>query len=637
MSGYTEEYIRQKLVEKLEATHVLSKRGDRGLVFCFCVSAALEVFCWRKMDTGTGLLWIVIVAAGMFLRATVSLHSYSGENRPPMYGDFEAQRHWQEITVNLPVGDWYRNTSENDLLYWGLDYPPLTAYHSYAVGLWARRWHNESFVALHTSRGISTDEHKQFMRNTVLLVDALLYLPAILYATCTIRKRLANNPTKSHREGEWHSAALAVLFPGQILIDNGHFQYNNVSLALCALAVVAIVEKRTLPGAVLFCLALNYKQMELYHALPFFFYLLRDCFTVMDNSLTLGNRLVRGVRKLIVLGATVLLTFIILWLPWLGSLDAVGQLVHRIFPVARGVFEDKVSNVWCVVNVFIKLRNVPNTTMALVCLLSTLLAVLPSGLHLLLQKTPSCRSFLYSLTVTALGFFLFSFQVHEKSILLATLPAILLLPLEPLFSCWFLQVATFSMMPLLHKDGLTGAFVGLTIINLMLIRAANEQTQGSQKSFDVLHLRGFLPKETANKSAGSALVALFYLSLLGQMVLLVAFLYLSPPTHLPFLYPLLISAYSCGHFVVFYLYFNYRQLVGTDDKDKPPSNKIMVDESDGCGGKFRVVVVSTQFQGKPLLARHRLVNAALEEELKTIHAFSQKTYTPEQWAGESGP
>lgn len=30
----------------------------------------------------------------------------------------------------------------------------------------------------------------------------------------------------------------------------------------------------------------------------------------------------------------------------------------------------------------------------------------------------------------------------------------------------------------------------------------------------------------------------------------------------------------------------------------------------------------------------RLVNNALAEELKTIHAFSQKTYTPEQWDAE---
>lgn len=24
-----------------------------------------------------------------------------------MYGDYEAQRHWQEVTYNLPVGQWY--------------------------------------------------------------------------------------------------------------------------------------------------------------------------------------------------------------------------------------------------------------------------------------------------------------------------------------------------------------------------------------------------------------------------------------------------------------------------------------------------------------------------------------------------
>lgn len=60
----------------------------------------------------------------------------------------------------------------------------------------------------------------------------------------------------------------------------------------------------------------------------------------------------------------------------------------------------------------------------------------------------------------------------------------------------------------------------------------------------------------------------------------------------------------------------------------------VVDESDGCGGKFSVIVVSEQFAGKTLLQRHRLVNAALADELKTIHAFSQKTFTPEQWATE---
>ena len=47
-----------------------------------------------------------------------------------MHGDFEAQRHWMEITIHLPISKWYTY----DLQYWGLDYPPLTAYHSWLLG-----------------------------------------------------------------------------------------------------------------------------------------------------------------------------------------------------------------------------------------------------------------------------------------------------------------------------------------------------------------------------------------------------------------------------------------------------------------------------------------------------------------------
>lgn len=57
----------------------------------------------------------------------------------------------------------------------------------------------------------------------------------------------------------------------------------------------------------------------------------------------------------------------------------------------------------------------------------------------------------------------------------------------------------------------------------------------------------------------------------------------------------------------------------------------VVDMSDGCGAKFQTVIVSSKFEGLPLLQRHRLVNKVLEEELKIIHAFQMKTLTPEQW------
>ena len=55
------------------------------------------------------------------------------------------------------------------------------------------------------------------------------------------------------------------------------------------------------------------------------------------------------------------------------------------------------------------------------------------------------------------------------------------------------------------------------------------------------------------------------------------------------------------------------------------------DVSGGCGQAFDVVIVSEQFEGKRTLQRHRLVNDCLKDEIASMHAFSQKTYTPKQF------
>ncbi|KAL3829396.1 hypothetical protein ACJIZ3_018198 [Penstemon smallii] len=63
-----------------------------------------------------------------------------------------------------------------------------------------------------------------------------------------------------------------------------------------------------------------------------------------------------------------------------------------------------------------------------------------------------------------------------------------------------------------------------------------------------------------------------------------------------------------------------------------PSHLDVVDTSGGCGASFTVEIVSEQFEGKRLLERHRMINAALAEEMKQIHALSiTKAVTPDQW------
>lgn len=60
----------------------------------------------------------------------------------------------------------------------------------------------------------------------------------------------------------------------------------------------------------------------------------------------------------------------------------------------------------------------------------------------------------------------------------------------------------------------------------------------------------------------------------------------------------------------------------------------VVDLSDGCGSKFDIIVVSSEFMGKTIIAQHRAVNKAIEEERKHIHAITVKTKTPESWQQE---
>jgi hypothetical protein len=70
------------------------------------------------------LLFLGLLSSAIAMRWIVARYPYSGKfkllllvrflfisinkgyNKPPMFGDFEAQRHWMELTVNLPINQW---------------------------------------------------------------------------------------------------------------------------------------------------------------------------------------------------------------------------------------------------------------------------------------------------------------------------------------------------------------------------------------------------------------------------------------------------------------------------------------------------------------------------------------------------
>src|SRR5699024_9822615 len=132
-----------------------------------------------------------------------------------------------------------------------------------------------------------------------------------------------------------------------ILIDHGHFQYNSVMLGFSLLAIDCLCHHRRLLASFFFVLSLGFKQMALYYSPAIFSYLLGNCVFPTVN-----------ITRLFSIGVVVVLTFGVMVAPFfaLGDVDQLRQMVIRIFPFARGLWEDKVANVWCAVNTFVKLK-----------------------------------------------------------------------------------------------------------------------------------------------------------------------------------------------------------------------------------------------------------------------------------------
>jgi len=244
-------------------------------------------------------------------------------------------------------------------------------------------------------------------------------------------------------------------------------QYNSVMLGLSIMAFANFLANRLLWGSLLFVLALNFKQMALYYAPAVFAYLLGLCISFPSSSSLVGSILSVNIDFLLLflLGITVISTFTIMIFPFAifhgteyTSLQQLAQIVHRVFPFARGLWEDKVANFWCATNIVFKYRERFSTpTLQTISLVLTLLSIIPFCLLLFLR--PQKRLLPWGVAGCAWGFFLFSFQVHEKSVLLPSVVTTLVLAGgmdRDLLSWigWLNNVVMFSMWPLLYREGL---------------------------------------------------------------------------------------------------------------------------------------------------------------------------------------
>ena len=334
---------------------------------------------------------------------------------------------------------------------------------------------------------------KVYMRATVIISEYITYVPA----TIILSRRLA----RLRGVSKWESsiALVAILMqPATILIDHGHFQYNTVMLGLVLASLSCMLSDHPIWACTFFVAALCYKQMALYFAPAIFAYLLGVCllpklhvgrfvgialitllsFALIFAPLELGALYDthHGISGPLSTSNRQVNPLFALTLPYIDErsmlytiLLQLSQTVHRIFPFARGLFEDKVANMWCAIHTIHKLHTYPIPLLQRVSLFATITSILPACM--IISLFPRKDLLPWALASSAWGFFLCSFQVHEKSDLLPLLPMTILLAgdggLGVAMRAWIglaNMLGAWTLFPLLKRDELRVPYYVLSLL-----------------------------------------------------------------------------------------------------------------------------------------------------------------------------
>ena len=365
------------------------------------------------------------------------------------------------------------------------------------------------------------------MRATVIVSEYLVYLPAAIVFNRKFAQQRGVN--------RWESsiALTAILMqPATILIDHAHFQYNTVMLGSALASMSSLLSDRYMWASVFFVSALCFKQMALYYAPAVFAYLIGVCilpklnigrfmgiavvtilsFALVFVPLLLGSLYdtYRGISPTLDIKDRHVNTLFSHFLPFIGSnpylyslVLQITQSIHRIFPFARGLFEDKVANVWCAIHTLHKLNTYPIPLLQRISLLSTIVAILPSCMTI--STSPKKDLMPWAFASCAWGFFLCSFQVHEKSVLLPLLPMTMMLGGDGGLGMeirawvgWANMLAVWTLFPLLKRDGLRIPYFILTLLwaylmglpptSLNLYVGNSARKSGTRLSTSLMHL-----------------------------------------------------------------------------------------------------------------------------------------------------
>ena len=499
----------------------------------------------------------------ILIKILVGQFGYSGEGDYPRFGDFEAQRHWMEITINLPIQEWYTNSRQNRGDYWPLDYPPMSGYHSYLLGKILNKYIPKS-VELKKSKGYESPIFKIVMRFFALISDVLVFHVAVNIICYYIFVYTKKSRNKKPLYIQYYIVILLILInPLMIIIDHGHFQFNNVMHGFFVIALFFLYSENYILAIIFYSFCINFKQMGLYYAIPFPLYVIKKLFFNKSKNKGNNNNLL-SITYVGIYGIITLITNVFIYLPWLKA-KKINDVFNRIFPVHRGIFEDKVATFWCTLNIFIKL----NQLFKLDHLFKLALIVTVIGCSVPIYAIFKCETITKKICtqcffIVSFAFYLFSFHVHEKTIIVPFLAYLLNLPIKKDILPSFTLISMFSLFPLLKRENQVVPYY-LTSILFYLI---------SKYALKLLDLKK--DKKSKNKEKDKDIndddIILHWLFELSIFIIMIFYHFVDynipPPQKYPWFYPMLNASFCFCYFFSVYLDSNYELLKMISKKEE---------------------------------------------------------------------
>ena len=285
-----------------------------------------------------------------------------------------------------------------------------------------------------------------FQRGSVIVCD-LLYSVSVYF--------LARELFHDNRKQVVAFFSFLFAFPGLIIVDNIHFQYNGFLFAFQVISYYFIAKQCYIKCALSFAILLNLKHIYLYIAPVYFVFLLKVyCF---QQGKGLDEMLHFSIGKFLKIGISVVTVFALCFAPFVFHIP---QVLSRLFPFKRGLTHAYwAPNVWAFYNALdvslakmtrVKERSgftsglVDDHRHLILPQISPLMTLILTSVSILIisvkcwselvaansksgsKKIVGCSrnllAMVYYTTIVAYCSFLFGWHVHEKAILLVLIP-----------------------------------------------------------------------------------------------------------------------------------------------------------------------------------------------------------------------